>query len=296
MASNLRRWLFDRATLIGLGAAVAGVVIMTLSKTLHDATIAGVRIEPIVSELGGAFLIAGLLALTLERVLVTRLTEEVRSGVEAYYLTYGLPKEFGDEVIYVREVRLARKDYIVRVRIRNHETLDDKVHVEIHVSYTVINFSNEEIEYRQLMAIEEVGEDTARIVRASRTGADLSSERVMEMPGAKVDEVVRVRPNARDPRNRIEYLVRKVFAKAYGSDWLILSQPAVNVHLMLDEKPDDLDFEVTIGHRAQNALKTDGTRFWRLDKAFFPGASINFEWKKKPPAVPEPGAISGGRA
>jgi hypothetical protein len=302
MRRGFGKTIFDRATLIGLGAIAAGVLILALpgtSAAFHGARLFGIPVEPITTELGNAFVIAGLLSLTLERVLVGRLTEDVRSGVEAYYLTYGLPKEFGDEVMYVRDVQLARKDYVVRIRMWNHEKLPEKVYVEFHVSYTVINFANEDVVYQHHMVIEEVGEDTARIVRASRTGADLSDECVIDVPGTKIDHPVRVRPNARDPRNKFEYVIRKVFAREYGSDYLIMSMPAVGVEVMLEEKPDDIDFEVLIAHRARDeihAMPEAAPRIWRLDRAFFPGMGVGLEWKKKPPTQIEPGAVSGGQA
>jgi hypothetical protein len=226
--------------------------------------------------------------MTLEKVLVRRLTEDVRSGVEAYYLTYGLPKEFGDEVMYVRDVKLVRKDYTVRVRIWDHETEAENVNVEIQVSYTVINYSTEDQEYHQRMEVDQPEAGTARIVRISRGGADLSDERVRESPGSKVNDLLHVRPNSKDPHNTFDYVVRKVFARQYGSDVVIMSMPAVNMRLTLEEIPEDLAFDVTIGHRAHRDVKAmpeADPRMWRLDKAFFPGAGIGIVWwKKKPPA------------
>jgi hypothetical protein len=298
--SSLAAWLSDHGTRLGLATMAGGVVLVVLASTaLVGWRIFKIPTGPIVAELGGACLIAGVLSLTLERVLVSRLTEEVRAGVEAYYLTYGLPKEFGDEVLYVRDVRLARKDYHVRIRIWDHEANADKVHVEFDVSYAVINFSDQHTDYHQKMVIEETGEDSARIVRITRTGADLSNECVTEVRGSMFDEIVRVRPNAKDPRNRLSYVVHKTFAKEFGFDVLLMSLPAVNVEVALDEKPEDMVFEVSIGHRDRDAITAvpaDSPRMWRLDRAFFPGSCVVFEWKKKPPVAERPGApISDGQ-
>ena len=290
----------DKAFLLGAAASVFGIALMAVPHVgwfpikMH---VLGVPLETLLEELGSAFLIAGLLALSLERILVSRLTRDVAHGVEVYYLTYGLPTEFADEVMYVRDLKWVRKDYVLRCWLRSLDA--DRVTAQFQVSFTVVNYSSESIKVEQAVEIEEVGEEPNQhqIVKISRTGADITDEDacVLYNCGTKYRGTAAVRPNKVDPHNTFEYVVKKVFPKRYYSETFVFRHPVVNVRVVLEEVPDDIDFEVSIGHRSFKEVQTmpvGQPRTWILDRAFFPGAGVLLEWKKKPPVAFAPEASS----
>lgn len=275
---------------IALALFIVGALLMsaphaTWFETGTFLTIPRDTLARVIEELGGAFVIAALLAVTVDQVFVTRLTREVAHGVEAYYLTYNLPEEFAEEVMYVRDVRSVRKNYTIRCWFREADA--DHISAEFIVSYTVVNFSSDNVTVTQRMQIEEIDADPRRhqIARVSHTGADLTHQHVVDVAGTRYEERVVVAPNAKDPRNNFDHFVRKTFPRSYYSETFIFNEPVLNVRVVLEEIPEDFIFEVTIGHRSAEkvtALPSDNPRSWSLDRAFFPGSGVLLEWKPKP--------------
>lgn len=279
--------------------ALAGLVVGLILIGIAGATwfpavgIGNVTLALVVEEFGRAGVLGSLLTLTIDGYIrskgVEKLTRDVAAGVEAFYLTYSLPPEFADEVHYIKDIRFHRKDYEIRVWFRQPDGgSPDELHFEAGVSYYLVNYMREALPYTFRMAVEKGGppDRPNKVTWASGTGADILdghefAERVNE---TAFKRKVLISPNERDPQARFEGRVSKVVPANYGSEPVVLTEPILNLRVRIEEKPDDLDVTVNIGHRQHQqrtvAIPPEKPHEWRLSGAFLPWSGVYLEWQR----------------
>ena len=158
-------------------------------------------------ELGTAVLIAGFLALTLDRYLRRSAIEEVMKGVAPYYMTFGLPQQLADEVVYLRGVQLVRKNPEIKVSLKQEGTNPDSLTFETEMSYTLVNYSNDAHPF-PFRAGATGGARRALLLQAAASGSDLGRSQydTTFTPSTQPSEVferwIKIPPNKNDPNNR----------------------------------------------------------------------------------------------
>ena len=253
----------------------------------------------IVRELGMALMISAVLALTLERWLIREVTEDVASGVEAYFLTHGLPPAFAEEVIFIRDIRMYRLDYKLELTFR--VTPEDRILLETKSSYKVVNASRGRapFKHRAHSAVEETRAERMSITRVVRRGKDLSADDLYDgpPPSPEAFEQVVYLPPHRDAGaadNSFEYRTSQVYFDNDGEHSLIFLDPALNV--TVEVEPNGLvDVDVTLGHHDEDECEVSPLpparpAYWKLSRAFLPYSCVLITWKRKEP----PHKLGGG--
>jgi len=287
---------------LGLLSIFLGVVLLFLSGAgwLPSISYGAFSLVFLLEESGRALVLAGLLSLTAERILTWHLIQEVARGVEVYYLTYALPASFAEEVRCISHIQSARNDYTVRIWFREviedpdlfESDKSDLIRVDVKLSYSIINYSaKEEVEHRHIVAVDRgiPGFGDNRIVSVAATGSDLKGEEYRNMFRAdekrlRFEKQVRIKPNKGSPNNHFESQTSKLMPRRYGSDVVILTDVLDGARVIIEEQADNLDVEVTFGHRAlEQVIKVpaENPNEWRLDAAFLLGQAIYIEWTEK---------------
>jgi hypothetical protein len=101
---------------------------------------------------GDALIIAGLLAMTVDRFLKARFLREMSTDVAKYLIGYSLPRELQDRIQELMGTRLIGCDAEFRYRLR--ETHEHYVEMETELSWVLENFSNSPEEYQQRVTTE----------------------------------------------------------------------------------------------------------------------------------------------
>jgi hypothetical protein len=244
-------------------------------------------------EFGEAIAISAFLALSLDYYLRSRTIQTVVESAAAHYMVYGLPPEVADEVGYIRQLEMLRKNYRVTYRFRQIQGDPQHLVMEKEWSFTIVNYSNHPSPYTHKVVLDQDPDEPAwtRILRVTARGRDLSqSYDSASNLGSSFGRTVRIRPNGTNPENVFEAKIcRVVRVKDRITDYLV-NVPVLNAFVEV-EKPPSLAVTVTFGDHKKPETTSPSADFetWALRGVSLPGLAIEARWF---PTRPPNGSVS----
>lgn len=254
-------------------------------------TAIGMGVFPdVFAKLSEALLIASILGLTIDQYLRRWVIQDVATGVGLrlvpYLIEHTLPKEFVEEMVFIKSISFLRKDVEMKFWFREIENDPRHLKVDAEVRYTVVNYGDHDpidFEHRVNVLGGESREPN-RILSVGAKGEDLTGgEYDYEFKDVKdsFTQVVKVPPNKEKPKNRFWGVTRRIL-EAEGSEVIFLRDPCLEVEVEVIQSPGDLEVEVYFGHRkgADRARRVRNT--WKLSEtALLPWAAVYILWHRK---------------
>lgn len=285
-----------------LGVFVLGLVLVSLTSWLPSVVpwgfVSGEVFGSVVEALGIAFMVAGVLAVTVDQYFRQRTTQAVDRSIEAvaegvgpYYIAYGLPEEVAWEVMFLKQIDVLRKEYTVRYEFE-HSERRGYLKVRQWLKYSIANYSDRSITHRYRLAPGgEPGE--RRIMWVRGWGGDLGDgfeDDFVDVGGSMepYTKEVEIPHNGDNPQNWVEaHLEGEV--EINDSDVIFLGPEATLNAEVAITKPPDVDVEIVFGHRKNDQALAVGEHGRRLNAVLLPFAAIGVEWGEK-----ESPATAGG--
>lgn len=235
---------------------------------------------------GDALLIAGLLAVTVDRYVKLRLREDIAHDVFFAALGIHLPDKLKEEILAIGDCRLVRREMQVNYKL-TPLTTEPLVLCETEVSFGMENLTHQLQEYTHRVW---VGNPPAGVQHPPQSisfvKAQLPRGDGYEYCGAQIlaieqelghfwEESVKIPPRA---TAQFWSTTRQLLPLEY-EDTCILTQPTIGVTVRV-ECPKELEHTVTFGHRLRTATEELPYNTWRLNAAFFPHSPFRVTWRR----------------
>ena len=285
---NNERWLIRHFPHIALGLAfVIGLVFLFGAGYLKGLW------REIVTGVGIAFITASIIGIALELAFVTRIAQNVFEVAFGYLL----PKEIREETKWIYSMKLLVTDYKHDLEIKRCGNGSDKVFVYETMSRTYKNISNKKLPINPSLGIQEWFHSEARseimtyklthdckeyslehkdiiIGRAKSQDSPKQSNYILAVKENKLG--VKLQP---DKTYTWVATVREI---KHESDQSISYFGTASMNPYVTVKvPDDMDFDVTFGNRAQAKLQNLGSGHFRLNAMLLPGQAVRITWWTK---------------
>lgn len=237
---------------------------------------------------GHALVIAGILALTVDRFIKERFLKEVSWDVSKYLIGYNLPPEIQDKIRDLMRTEVVRRNFELRYRLTSpaQPSIPPKLKLEIEFSFELENVTSRTQVYQQHVAFEKHDKPSLVELRCDSTDAKavycwqestLLEEKddepgVLEAFGKKIKI---------PPHNCEQGKTYKIGGKYFFvvpedySDLFSFFSPTINVTAIAVDVPQDLEFVAPLGD-------VSTTRRWEYRRVFLPGEHIHVRWFRKP--------------
>lgn len=235
---------------------------------------------------GDALVIAGILALTADRLIKERFLREVSRDVSKYLIGYDLPKEIQDKIHELMGTALVRLNCQLKYSLSRGP--EGYVGLVAEFTYEVKNFSSQVQEYSQYVAFEKHEEPTIHELRCdssdkgasySRKGEELTLREKEGEPG--VLELRGRKTKLRPVREGVTYEFAMKYSRRVreeDSEVFAFAGPTIGA-IVRAQVPPDLDFVAPPA-----TLETENR--WDYRRVFLEGQHLHVRWvKKKPPGA-----------
>lgn len=262
----------------------------------------------LVEEVGKALVVAAILAGSVDIYLKRRLAEDFARDVSPFIEGFGLPKEFQDEIAFIKRIPLYRRNYRATYRLsRDSNVPSGMLRVHTTVTYDVYNSTDSTELFDLAIAVENAHPHiaAARVLSAGLRGdsmgpisrsVDEISRNCKELEGFVVFSEAFSIPPGKEPVSA--WIEGEAILEENDSDLLLLTYATANLTIHV-EAPNDLEVRVYFGHRCQEdsppkvaviPAAPGIAHTWQISAAMLIGHSIHVEWKKKktPPQVASP--------
>jgi hypothetical protein len=228
-----------------------------------------------------ALMVAGILALTVDRYVKHRLLKELATDVSKYLIGYELPREVQDRIHDIMATSVIRFNYEQRYRL--FEDTDGEIKAEVQLSYDVENWSGTPRWYTPELHFGK--HERATVVEVGCHTTDTEAQFLLS--GGALRPYIRedgdsLRLSGRDiaiqPRSRgVKYRIfQKYFLKPpVPLDITAFAKPTIGVTVIVDH-PENL--RCSLEAMAPTTIQI-GTR-WELRQLFMPGEHITLKWEK----------------
>ena len=234
-------------------------------------------------DIGIAFVISGLFALTYEGYIRTHAVEEavntVVTEVAPRYMTWPLPNQVADEVKYLGKLQMLRKDVDITITLTQSSGNPDSFTEQVDIVYTMVNYSIDSVAFTHVAGVTGGPRRAGVLLEAAASGRDLVGSEYDEVLGQPGDTLfarqVRIPPNSSEPNNKFK-LRAKYPRHADDGDIIFSRDPVMNVTVTV-EAPADLQVDVVFGHRNFRGTRVK-SKIWELHGVLLPWSVVYIEW------------------
>lgn len=276
--------------LLTFGLIAAGLLFLAFHEEIHS------QLQPfsgkLIEEIGKVFITAGILALSVDGYLKRRLISEFVKDVSPYIEGIGLPREFQDEIAYIKRMKVYRRNFTLNYRIQRDPDHGGRVIVKSTSFFEVVNPTDEDQMYTLEAAVGDEPGLSAKLVCGYTPFKPDGTQEAIYFHG-KLNEKTRyfeIREKIRVP---VGHQI-KCWADSETSELeketetTYLTNATVGITVLVDA-PRDFLIDVDIGHRYMDTARVlevspaepGGLRRWELDAALLPWHSVTVEWKPR---------------
>lgn len=262
-------WFAWGTVFVGV-AALIGVIWAARSSWMY---------APAVSAVSSSFLVAAVLALTVDGVVKLRFITEVTRDVFASIVGHSLPEQIQDRIKELMNTSLTRSRYCVQYVFHGWDK--GFVFIDVCVRYEVNNWTRSRKKFAPPLAVEAL--DCPHFVSMSiatedgTTVAEYSEGQLallaFDAEGGQVREL-RVEPVPISPGKSLSVRIHyHIAVREYGSDPHTFGEFTLGAEVSALRVPDGLEFSVSSGNRAGNT--------WHIPRLFAPGEHVRVRWHPK---------------
>jgi hypothetical protein len=264
-------------------------------------------------EVGKALIIASILAGSVDIYLKRRLATEFAKDVSPFIEGLGLPREFQDEIAFIKRIPIYRRNFQLTYRIyRDPELRQGMVRVRTTFAYEIVNPTDTPQTFDVGLAVEDSHPDVGpasivsvgirgESINATMRNADEIRKKMTVNAGfLEYKEQVLIPANS---EGLLAWTEGESYLEESDSDIVYLTQATTHISVHV-EAPDDLSVDVYIGHRFQEMSPPKvalippppaRTHTWQMSAGMLRGHAIFIEWSKtKTPRVAAAAAAGSG--
>lgn len=236
---------------------------------------------------GEALIIAGALAVTVDRYVKLRLRAEIAEDVFFAALGVHLPIELKEEMLAIREYKLVRRNLRVVYTLSPHED-PGLVNCEIDTAFDMQNFTHRKQEFNHVLSVADAPSGAANVAAPVLSVKGESEPGVIAYEYTDRDIVLTVSVHSRDFAQTIHIPAKKSgrfssksqhILPAEWEDPFILAEPTINVVVTIVAPP-EISNHVIFDHRFGNDVRPKGNE-WALNEAFLPNTLFRVVWRRE---------------
>lgn len=234
--------------------------------------------------LGHAFIIAAILAATVDHYLKERVLREVTSDVSKYLVGYRLPLEVQGRIGDLMRIKWIRRKFDLRVAFTEVDG-GEKIKADVQISEVVQNISSEPLDYQDKFEF-----DSHEPIAVAEMQCDcsdpkscyyVSGEALIGIRTENSGRIIFAAPLVRMPPveesiGEYRFAARyEVVQPAKFSELISFSIPTIGVSIEITDHPENYNFHVSppADHTAHNR--------WEFRRLFLPGEHIKILWERK---------------
>ena len=260
---------------------LTGGVLLLLSTKFGERS----WIHQVISSIGEALIVSGILGATVDWFLKEKLLKEASANISKFLIGYDLPAEIQDRIRELMGIRLVRRNFLMHCRMTADSNGSGEVKLEVSASCEVENITNTVQKYTNVLEAEVHDHATLLEVRCDSDDEDASycydSQQYVRPkdgePGQTimVGKEVGIRPHHRE--RGIKYLFGFKYEQVHTdtfSESLGFEHSTVGVVVTV-EAPEAL--QVTCYPNADLETKNR----WEYKRLFLDGEEITLRWSIK---------------
>lgn len=234
--------------------------------------------------LGHAFIIAAILAATVDHYLKERVLREVSLDVSKYLVGYRLPEEVQDRIRELMQSKWIRRKFEIRVAF-SEIAGGKRLKGDFHIGEEIQNITSEYLDYRDRIEFEKHEPSTLLELQCDSEDTNCSyhfsgdeiREMTTETQGHFVTsgKPVKIPPVAQSIGRSYRFRARyETVQPTTFSELISFNLPTIGVSLEVTNAPKNYSFHVTpeadlIGHNR-----------WEFKRLFLPGEHIRIRWDR----------------
>jgi hypothetical protein len=235
--------------------------------------------------LGHAFIIATILAATVDHYLKKRVLREVTSDISKYLVGYRLPTEVQGRIGDLMRIKWIRRRFDLRVAFAEVDG-GERIKVDFQISDEVQNISSETLDYRDKLEFD--SHEPVSVVELQCDCPD--SKSCYYMNGEALDairtensgrvifggQLVRIPPVEESIGGSYCFRARyELTQPTKFSELISFNIPTIGVSIEITDHPEDYSFHISpvADHMAHNR--------WEFRRLFLPGEHIKILWERK---------------
>jgi hypothetical protein len=232
-----------------------------------------------------AFIIAGLLAVTVDRYVKLRLRDDISHDVFFAALGIHLPDELKDEILAIGDCKLVRRNMSVYYRLKGSRE-DGSLHCDTETEFEMENLTSHPQSF----------EHNVWISRAPHGGIDPEHPILFVKAEAQTSyeyDATQIELEERDhergwhrsvklaPRGSARFwaTTRQILPNRF-EDVYLLMQPTVGLKVRVD-CPEGIEPSVTFDHRLREEGERLPSNTWKFKAAFLPNSTFRIAWKAR---------------
>lgn len=226
-----------------------------------------------------AFIIAGILSLTVDQFVKERLLRELTKDVSYYLIGYELPNEIRDRIHDIMGTALVRHDYQQRYRLAADGS---QVRAEVELTWEIVNYSSTPRTYVPGLYFDRnerpdiQGLSCHSIDKAAAftmTGDKLKKRIEYDGDSVKVKaKDIRIQPRSSGIKYRI--FMRYAVTPSVPLDITAMAMPTIGV-MVLIQRPEGLRTRI----EAMTTATVDEGDRWECRQLFMPGEHFTLKWE-----------------
>lgn len=239
-------------------------------------------------SLADALMIAGFLGLTADTFAKNRLLHEAAIDISKYLIGYRLPPEIQDHIRWIQTVDLVRCDCELRYRLEPKE--QNKMAVDVTMSYFVRNFSTTAKKYTPRLSAEDVDNPTfisLTCLRNDGKGYHLSDDgkgkplSVQTLPDGRkqvAGEAITIEPFGEDKATQTHCTIIKHYRLLLPNNYhdvVSFFYPTIGVRVQVEYPK---GYEIRIDD-SENAISSGNC--WEFRRLYLPSQIIGIRWLPK---------------
>jgi hypothetical protein len=236
-------------------------------------------------SLGHAFIIAAILAVSVDQYIKERVLREVTLDVSKYLVGYRLPEEVQDRIRELMQSRWIRRKFEVRVGF-SEVAGGKKLRGDLHISEEVQNITSEYLEYQDKIEFEKHEPCTLLELQCDTEDAGcsyhLAGEELKKMTSESggrlitTGKLVKIPPAAQAIGRAYRFRARYEFVHpSPNSETLSFDLPTIGVVIEITDAPRGYIFRVT------PPADLISYNRWEYKRLFLPGQHIKIVWERE---------------
>jgi len=228
--------------------------------------------------LGHALVIAGLLALTVDRFVKQRLVKEVARDTARFVVGYELPEELRQRIQDLLRTALVRTNYLATYRLR---TTEQGIELEVETSWNIENYSSVPQPYTQEVILERHERATSLSIQGKSSDGNYNYDlKGVTLRLAEDENTIRVKGDQMmiQPRSSgvvYDVLTRFVICPKDNATPNVFGAPTFGATILTEVPP---GYSITLRSMVEDGKQIGGK--WRFNKLFMPGEHIWIRWQR----------------
>jgi hypothetical protein len=238
--------------------------------------------EDFTRALGHAFIIAAILAATVDHYVKERVLREVSLDVSKYLVGYRLPEEVQDRIRELMQSKWIRRKFEIRIAFAELSN-GKKIKADIRISEEIQNITSEHLPYQDKIAFEkhepvkllELKCDCDEEGYAYHLEGECLQKMTTESAGliTSKGKEVKIPPAAQSIGRSYRFGVRyEVIQPTTFSEFISFNTPTIGVSVEITDAPQGCQFHLTpVADRVSH-------RRWEYKRLFAPGEHVRIIW------------------